>query len=98
MALVRWCELPRDVDRMKSLLESTKAQIDLAAKWAIISAASCIALVLLLLVLGHMDQRFYLAATIGKLRFKHTVKVVTTKRSQRLTQNLSKDCMVCVEK
>ena len=68
MALVRWCELPRDVDRMKSLLESTKAQIDLAAKWAIISAVSCVVLVLLFLVLGRMDQRFYLVATIGKLR------------------------------
>ena len=68
MALARWCELPRDVDRMKSLLQSTKTQIDLAAKWAVISAVSCIVLVLILLVFGRMDQRFYLAATIGKLR------------------------------
>lgn len=69
------CELPRDVEQMKSLLQTTKVHIDRAAHWSIISAATALIAALILLLCSIKSQLFFGAAAI-LIIYMATVSIV----------------------
>ena len=69
------CELPRDVEEMKSLLKTTKVHIDRAAHWSIMSATTALVAVLILLICSIKSQFFFGLAAI-LIIYMATVSIV----------------------